>query len=1214
MTFLIPWALAGLTVLVPLCLVQLRHPPRREVASTLLWRDLGTAAVPWARRVARRAVPLLMALQVAGVIFCVGALAEPVTGRAAIPPVPPPIALGGADRDAGDSAGALPPLPRHATVTVVGSGATAADLARGFGATTGVTARVLPPSGYLTSRSADAGLLVLDHWLPPGGLPVGRGGVFLVDPPPVPSSGSASVASAASPAVRAAGGFLSDPVLSGLDDTSPLLAGVDLTSLSVPVSATERFAGPGWLAPVAWTPSGPLLAAGADGGRRVAALAFNPALTNLPQLSAFPILLQNILRWCAVTSARDVPAVRARGTAARSWRSGGTRTGPTAPPTWWRLAVIAALLTFTAEAVFLARLARRSGSWGPNQRRGLLARAAAIGLLGGALAGPALTEAGGGAPLLLVDRSGSVAGPVLAAENAWTRAIRRAAPQARVVTFGASAGTGIAAAVQAAEGIVTAGSASRVVLLSDGLATAGDAVAAALAARYPVDVADVAAGVVNPDAAVTRLAVPTAVRAGDAITLQVTVRATVARAATVAVWRDGRVVSRLAVRLAAGDNPLLASSPSGAPGWRRFRVTVSMAGDRVPGNDALDAVTRVAARPRLLYVGSPDARSPGPGRGPSPGGTVPRLLRRLGFTVSVRPPSALPRQVPGYRGIDGVIADDVPNGSVVPAQLTALAAAVRRDGLGLLVLGGTRSLDAGWYAGSPLAAALPVTGTGSGPRDATLELVLDRSGSMNDLAGADTKISMAQAAAAGAIAFARAHRDRLGIVSFDTVPRVIVPLQVMSPAAAAAADRAVARLSASGGTDIYAALRAAAGQLGVGSRATTATGVRQVILMTDGVSQSASYDALVHRLRASGVSLSAIGLGGQVDQALLRHLAGLGGGRYYYTNDAAALPRIFAAEERRSVRPDHVTGRMPAWITASVPAVRSLVGDRLPDVSGLDATALKPLATGVITTGTVATVGSGATGAGTGTARGGAMRYPVLAQWQYGLGRVAVWTPGLDSGWAANWTGETGLWNDTVRWLLPGVPVPVLEPWLRDAHPGGAASVVVDTLANAGVTVRAAALLATVTPPHGPAARVTLGAAGAGLFTGTLPAAGPGVYRIALRPAEGAGTASVAAELAVGYPREYLPGPAGPALLAEVAAGSGGRVLTSPASGAAWESAHNGTRRLGLWWLLTAAGLLVFSGGVLLRPPPLARRFPSALTTQEDFPSVLTTREDSHRL
>jgi Mg-chelatase subunit ChlD len=1082
-----------------------------------------------------------------------------------------------------------------AAVTIVGTGGATGALARAFGAMPAATVRTLTAPRYLAARQtgggtprAGSGLLVLDGWLPPESLPrPWSGPVLYVDPPALPGG---SVA-----------GHLRDPVLSGTDDTSTLLAGVDLTSLSVPVPATERIAPPAWMAPVAWTPSGPLLAAGTSGTLRAAVLAFDPARTNLPQLAAFPILLGNILQWA--TGQAGPPAAQPQAPAqaqaeaqaeahlVRFTGHPGTRAEPSPPLPWWRWAVLGALLAITAETSYLVaaagkgkRTAGRSRSLGA-----VTARLAALALFAAALAGPALTRPGGGAPLLLLDRSGSIAGASLAAEDGWAQAIRDAAPTAQTVSFGTGTGTDIAQAIRLGDAAVTGGSASRVVLVSDGLATSGDAVAAASGTAIPVDVADIAR--TGPDTAVTRLAAPRAVRAGDTIPLQVTVHATVARPAVVTIWRDGRAVSRLTLRLAAGDNPLLISSPSGPPGWRDFRVAVAMAGDTVPRNDALDAVTEVTAAPRLLYVGS--------------GGWFTALLRRLGFEVEVRPAAAVPATASAFTGFQGIILNDIPNGQLVPAQLTALSTAVRTEGAGLLVLGGTHSLTASWYAGTPLAAALPVAGTGSGPQgSAALELVLDHSGSMIDLAGGVTKISMARAAALGAIAFARGRHDRLGIISFDIAPHVIVPMQVMTAASAAAADRAVDGLTANGGTNIYGALQAAAGQIaqlpdGIAQGSAGGTTPpyppatsRQIILMTDGVSQSAYYDTLVGRLRASGVTLTSVGLGDQVDKALLQRLAAAGGGRYYYTNNAADLPRIFAAEERLSVRPAHISGRIPAQVQASVPAVRSLVGTRVPDAGGLDATMLKPFATSDVTTGAVA----------------GGERYPLLAQWQYGLGRVAVWTPGTAPDWLAGWAGEPDLWNDTVRWLLPGVPVPVLQPRLLDAYPGGAATVVVDTLRNDGVLLTAPLLRASVTPPRGsgaPAAQgaqVVLGlarAADPGIYTGTLPDAGPGVYRIVVTPPATAGTGpAVSTELAVGYPREYLPSPVGAALLAQVAAATGGRVLADPAGSAAWESAHNGAHRVAVWWLFAVLALAAFLTSVWLRPPPPARTGRASLVLQ----------------
>src|SRR6185437_7473479 len=48
---------------------------------------------------------------------------------------------------------------------------------------------------------------------------------------------------------------------------------------------------------VAWSSEGPLIAAGNDGGRRVATISFEPSESNLPQLGGFPTLIDNIVAW-----------------------------------------------------------------------------------------------------------------------------------------------------------------------------------------------------------------------------------------------------------------------------------------------------------------------------------------------------------------------------------------------------------------------------------------------------------------------------------------------------------------------------------------------------------------------------------------------------------------------------------------------------------------------------------------------------------------------------------------------------------------------------------------------------------------------------------------------------------------------------------------------------------------------------------------------------
>jgi len=1133
---------------------------------------------------------------------------------------------------------------------------------------------------------------VLDGVLPGGRLPPCPA-ILLVDPPKLPGG--------------AVGGRLADTTVSGTDGSSGLLTDLDLTSFWVPPSAARQVRLPGWLAPAVWAPGGPLIAAGENGAQRLVVMAFDPVRSDLPDLTAFPLFIQNVWQWAtgwlpmqATTGESVAIPVPPRTSSVAVAGPGGTialppnrpgaftpsRPGlytvtergawgqrramvaanpaagppassplpvtlakppapaPVAPSPWWPWTGLAALVVLAGEALYAWRRGglgtaphQASEPAGNAKRRGtvlrapralrapLALRAAGACLPAVALALPAWTSPGGGAPILVVDQSASMTPRLRAAEGQWLRAFAQEAPGSRVVGFAGAPGLGllgspgggsaqldatstdIAAALRLAVGV--AGDRStpadvagkRLVLASDGLATAGDTLAAAAQARaqgIPVDVAPLNPGGAFPgrsgwaDAAVTRMQAPPAVRRGDTVTLLATVHATVARQALLTLSDAGRVLSGTRVSLRAGDNPVVFALPPGETGWEQFRLTVAMRGDQVSENDALDAVTRVGGPPRLLYIQGGAAQGGAADGSGGAGGGFPLLLRRLGVVVRVSAPSRMPAAARGFSGFDAVVLDDVAAGALGPAQLAALTTAVRTDGRGLLVLGGQHSLTAGWYSRTPLAPALPVAGTGSDRAGSVaLELVLDRSGSMADLAGGTPKIDMARAAARAAIDLARRRGDDLGIVAFDTAPRVLLPMQPMTASTAARADRAVDRLTAAGGTNIYGALRAGFAQ--VTGEVSAAAPAKNIILMTDGVSQSARYDALLRQLRASQVTLSAVGLGHEVDKSVLQRLAAGGGGRYYYTADARDLPGIFITEARRSFRPAHVTGRIPAAVQDSVPAVRSLLGaasgSALPPVGGYVATRLKPTA--------IAAIAASSPGHGE----------PLLAQWQYGLGRVAVWTPGVAGAWPGGWARRAPLWDDTLRWLLPGLPTPVLQPRLgagpggrraaprtpRTRWPGppaGSPLVEVDTIGNAGVALPATYLTGTVIPPYGARTPLVLTMTSPGRYTAALPAGQPGVYRLTIRQ-PGAPGVTADAELAVPYPLEYLPSPGGRAVLAQIAALTGGRVLPDPARGAGWERAHSGRHVVELWWPLMLAALILFLAAVFRPRVSRARVF-----------------------
>jgi len=256
------------------------------------------------------------------------------------------------------------------------------------------------------------------------------------------------------------------------------------------------------------------------------------------------------------------------------------------------------------------------------------------------------------------------------------------------------------------------------------------------------------------DAAVTRLQVPEALRAGDPLPLGVNVRSTVAAPATVALYEDGKPRGTRPVNLAAGDNPYLLSLVAGGPGAHSYRVVVRMKGDEGRGNDALDATLRVVRRPRALVV------APGESR-------LARVLEGDGIAVATATPAKVPTTAAGFGAYATVALDDVTAPELGDARAAALVDAVRTGGTGLVVLGGPHSFSLGGYYSSPLQEALPVGSLKPGNlqrRNLGLEMVLDRSGSMSETINGVQKIALVRAATHSATAFvatwaAKAGRD-----------------------------------------------------------------------------------------------------------------------------------------------------------------------------------------------------------------------------------------------------------------------------------------------------------------------------------------------------------------------------------------------------------------------------------------------------------------------
>jgi hypothetical protein len=325
-----------------------------------------------------------------------------------------------------------------------------------------------------------------------------------------------------------------------------------------------------------------------------------------------------------------------------------------------------------------------------------------------------------------------------------------------------------------------------------------------------------------------------------------------------------------------------------------------------------------------------------------------------------------------------------------------------------------------------------------------LLLIMDRSASMTASIGV-SKFDMAKEAAQLATDSLQAD-DRIGILAFDTGNLWVVPFQqIGNGLSVAQIQEQIAKLPSGGGTNIELALAE-----GLPALARQPAEVRHAVLLTDGRSFSNNldtYQQLVETARAQKITLSTIAIGEDSDTALLDQLAQWGGGRYYYAGKPEDIPRLTLLESEIARADPVVEEPLRASLAEAHPIMRDFAPASLPELGGYVAVTGRDSADVVLK-----------------SPEGD----PLLAAWQYGLGRSVAWMPGVGAPWASQWPSWPDydrFWAQMVRYTLPEPDSGPLQVRV-DRQPGGA-RLTVDALLPGGDPRNLATVNARITLPDG---------------------------------------------------------------------------------------------------------------------------------------------------
>ncbi len=549
---------------------------------------------------------------------------------------------------------------------------------------------------------------------------------------------------------------------------------------------------------------------------------------------------------------------------------------------------------------------------------------------------------------------------------------------------GLDAGTDLASALQLAYGLYPSGYLRRAVILTDGVQTEGDVLAEAERAHeFGVRIFSIPyTRPVPGEVALRDLRLPDRIHEGETFQIHANIFSSRAQKAKATLMQGEAINGLGGVRtldLKAGDNDVMFQSKVAYAGDVTYSLALTdIQHDRFAENNRYAVTATVIGKPAVLYVEGK----------PSHASYLASALSAQQFNVQVAEPAGLPSSLSELERYDFVILSDAPADAVSLTQQDAVESYVRDLGGGFLFAGGESGYGLGGWYHTTIERILPVRMDSEKRKDepgVAMVLVIDRSGSMSG-----QPLEMAKAAAK-ATADTLSSDDLLDVIAFDTSPTHVV--KMTSAKYRARIQNDISRIQPGGGTEIFSALDAAYQALTV-----TAARKKHVILLTDGQAPQGGIRDLVQAMVAEGITVTTVGLGGGVDENLLRMVSDLGGGRFYKVLDPTQLPRVFTRETEMVSRSAAVEEYFQPRVVAPADFLKGIDMGSAPYLHGYVATKMKPAPAQEILESEVGE--------------------PILARWHVGLGWSLAWTSDVKNLWAVEWLKWPGygqFWGQLVR-------------------------------------------------------------------------------------------------------------------------------------------------------------------------------------------------------
>lgn len=534
--------------------------------------------------------------------------------------------------------------------------------------------------------------------------------------------------------------------------------------------------------------------------------------------------------------------------------------------------------------------------------------------------------------------------------------------------------TDLEAAVREASSSLPSGLVGRLVLISDGRENRGSITRAAWQARQlglPVDTYALK-GRPKPSLRIESLSLPTLAFTGERFPIDMVVSSPKAMPAVIELSAEGRMLGSNPVALEAGENSVRVFSSLNTSG----AIDISGVIRAPEGGEVRFEQALSVRRPRVLFV-SQDS--------PAVDSHLVGILEAGKFQID-RVEDANTAKLSDYQL---VIFNNHNLEAIPPARKADLETYVKEGG-GLLVIGGEQNVYVeGKKVEDPLERALPAKlAPPRSPEGTMVVLIIDKSSSMEG-----RKMELARVAAIGVIDNLRAV-DMVGVLIFDNSFQWAVPIRKAEDRATI--KRLVAGITPDGGTQIAPALSEAF-RKSIPVKAT----FKHIVLLTDGISEEGDSIALAKEAAGERVTISTVGLGQDVNRAYLEKVAQFAKGKSYFLNDPSGLEQILLKDVMEHTGSTAIEKPTVPVVTRNTEILEGIDMTSAPALKGYVKFITKPTADTILSI---------------------EKRDPLLARWQFGLGRAVVFASDAKNRWAADWVTWKSFdrfWANLVRDLLP---------------------------------------------------------------------------------------------------------------------------------------------------------------------------------------------------